>query len=141
MQFTAEAAQRDELRKAVHDFFRQRFNLQTQFGQFKATQTLYTQLSGFVTTKLILESSVGMDQKAKDTAIIALGDNFMTTYDGDMKKITDEVVWKECEVYDKLETDVYTAEDPKLPEVKRWLKEQDDKTHEEKPIRGLPDEL
>jgi hypothetical protein len=36
-------------------------------------------------------------------------------------------VWKECEAYDKLETAVYTKEDPDPPEVKRWLKEQADK--------------
>ena len=128
VQYAAEEEQRTQLRKATHDFFCQRFNLQTQFDQFRTTQVLYTRLSGFIETKKVLESTPHMDQTAKDQAVAALGDGLMTSYENDMKAITDDVVWRECEGYDKLDTDVYTAEDPNLEEVKRWLKEQETKS-------------
>ncbi|KAK0628234.1 hypothetical protein B0T17DRAFT_652141 [Bombardia bombarda] len=117
VQYAAEEEQRDQLRKATHDFFCQRFSLQTRFDQFKTTGTLYTSLSGFIKTKGILESTPGMDQTTTDTAVAALGDSFMTTCEN-----------REYEVYDKLDTDIYKAEDPNLEEVKRWLKEQETKS-------------
>ena len=48
-----------------------------------------------------------------------------------MDTITDDTVWKECEDYDKLDTEVYKSADPDLTEVKRWLDEQSKKNPED----------
>lgn len=48
-----------------------------------------------------------------------------------MAKITDDKIWQECEDYDKLDTEVYKADDPDLAEVKRFLEEQSKKNPED----------
>ncbi|KAI8207658.1 hypothetical protein KHU50_009524 [Colletotrichum sp. SAR 10_65] len=130
IQFEVEQEQRTQLRSAIHDFFCQRFSVQMQFDQFTATSGLYTQLRGFVQTKSILEKTA-MPQTAKDEAVTALGDGFMNTYNDNMAKITDDKIWQECEDYDKLDTEVYKADDPDLAEVKRFLEEQSKKNPED----------